>query len=395
MKTRKNVKWGLLAMMMAVSLNSSANDGVYYASGSHLIPLAETDIAIKKEVLTISIGDDGYASVDVQYEFQNKGNAKTVTMGFEAGCPYNDGEPFNAKGIHPYIKDFSATMNNQRLNYSNGVVKRQYDEEGDFTPLDLKVWREPRSTDPESERGEDHELYNPKTHEYTTYAYVYFFKANFKQGVNTIHHTYRYRMSNGVGRSFEIPYWLTPAMRWANSQIDDFTLIIKAENTTKHFVVDCSIMDYNNFRITSGKGKKRIVTGNFDEANMLEVVLRNGTLEWHGSNFKPTEDLNINSMDVMFERPVDSFLYYDSGPGFYFYFGEHDFFKKYGLDYKDEKAIKRLLRNLPYAHRGYVFKDALLKKIFSEQWWYMPDPSWTPTNNSFFPHEQQFIKDNQ
>ena len=52
----------------------------------------------------------------------------------------------------------------------------------------------------------------------------------------------------------------------------------------------------------------------------------------------------------------------------------------------------RIRRNLPYAHRGYVFKDATLRKVFESQWWYMPDPSWKPTDNSFSKHEHDLIQ---
>ena len=58
-------------------------------TGNQLVPIQETDISVAKEVLTISLCDDGYALIDVQYEFMNKGRAKTVEMGFEASPPYN------------------------------------------------------------------------------------------------------------------------------------------------------------------------------------------------------------------------------------------------------------------------------------------------------------------
>ena len=271
-------------MALAVSLQSAvANDGVFYVNGNHLIPLEETDISIKKEILTITLCDDGFASVDVQYEMVNNGAPKTVTMGFEASVPYNDGESFNKNCTHPNIKDFSATMNGQLLPLKNGVIQATNEEgaEKDFIPLDLKVWREPRESDPEyEENGADmiHMLYNPSTKEYMRYSYAYYFTANFKQGVNTIHHTYRYEMSNGVGRSFEVPYWLTPAMRWANHQIDDFTLRIKTDNATKHFLVDCNSFNPNGFKVTSGKGKVRTLDATDYRNRMAEEKLRKITL---------------------------------------------------------------------------------------------------------------------
>ena len=52
------------------ALFTFANDGVFYASGNQLIPITETDISVKKEVLTINrVGD--YLEVIVYYEFFN------------------------------------------------------------------------------------------------------------------------------------------------------------------------------------------------------------------------------------------------------------------------------------------------------------------------------------
>ena len=52
------------------TLFTFANDGVFYASGNQLIPITETDISVKKEVLTINrVGD--HLEVTVYYEFFN------------------------------------------------------------------------------------------------------------------------------------------------------------------------------------------------------------------------------------------------------------------------------------------------------------------------------------
>ena len=50
-----------------------ANDGVYFTSGSFLVPTKETDISVVKEILTITIGKDSMARVDVFYELKNNG----------------------------------------------------------------------------------------------------------------------------------------------------------------------------------------------------------------------------------------------------------------------------------------------------------------------------------
>ena len=200
---------------LAMTLAAWGNDGVFYVNGNQLVPIQETDIALTKEVLTISLGDDGYAKVDVQYVLTNNGKEKTVTMGFEADAPYNDDVAFSPQGIHPYISDFTVVMNDEPLSFMNAVVNTKYHEECDFLPLNLKQWKS--FDEVKMRNGEElpnnSMLYNTELDSLIDFAYAYYFIARFKPGENTIHHTYRYRMSYGVGRTFEVPYWLMPAMR--------------------------------------------------------------------------------------------------------------------------------------------------------------------------------------
>jgi hypothetical protein len=55
-------------------------------------------------------------------------------------------------------------------------------------------------------------------------------------------------------------------------------------------------------------------------------------------------------------------------------------------------ANSRILRNLPYASRGYVFKDQKLAAYFKSLWWYMPDPNWVQRTADFTEQERELIK---
>lgn len=55
----------ICVLMVWSLLTASANDGVYFTSGNFLVPTQETDISVSKEILTIIIGKDNYARVDV------------------------------------------------------------------------------------------------------------------------------------------------------------------------------------------------------------------------------------------------------------------------------------------------------------------------------------------
>jgi len=369
------IRWFLLSVLCLFALVAKGNDGVVFVNGNQLVPIKETDISVAKEVLTISIGDDGFANIDVLYEFMNHGKAKTVEMGFEADAPYNLEDELNKEGKHPYIYDFTVTMNGTPLTYKNAVVNAPGIDDEDFAPIDLNQWKV----------ADDialHLVRDAKTDSIMPFAYAYYFTASFKEDINKVHHTYRYRLSYGVGRTFEIPYWLKPAMRWANRQIDDFTLRIKAENTAKHFCFADSLFAAASFKIAEGTGKMRKVNRPYD-GEWLEVSLRNGTLEWHSTNFVPRANLLIVSADVMYSFNEQAVLgsFYDRS----------DQYRMWQFD--DKKKDTRILRNLPYAHRGYVFKNKRLNTYFNQLWWYMPDASWKASSSDFTPREWKLIRE--
>ena len=381
---------------LAVSTTARGNDGVFFVNGSHIEPVHETDISVEREVLTITIGDDNYAYVDVDYTFRNNGKEKTVTVGFEADTPYNGDELIDFKNpVHPYIKDFTVTMNGVSLPYHNYLVGTTWDEEKPHSlePLDTTLWRPTEECDNDSlnemwDALSKELLYNVKTYQDTTFACAYCFDAVFKPGLNRVRHTYRYLMSQTVGNIYEIPYWLTPAMRWAGGEIADFTLRIKAENTAKHFCIDDSLFSAAKPVIAKGKGKTRYT--NYYDTKIREVTLRNGTVEWHCYNFVPSDDINIYSADLMltFNEKSTVGCFYDRSERF------HPIVPNYFCEPGELTAKqRRIIRNLPYASRGYVFKDASLRSYFNSQWWYMPDASWNGSTDDFLPNEWKLIND--
>ena len=52
----------------------------------------------------------------------------------------------------------------------------------------------------------------------------------------------------------------------------------------------------------------------------------------------------------------------------------------------------RRVRNLPFAHRGYVFKDRGLNDFFRNRWWYIPDENYQATVESLTPGEQEWLR---
>lgn len=375
----------LFLLISLLALSVYANDGVFTTNGSQLVPIEETDIQLKKEVLTISLLDNGKAEIDVQYTLYNPGQAKTLCVGFESETGYNIDVRYD--GVNPSISKFNVVMNGKKLPYKNAMTKRYSVNKGEG----LHIERVNSKMVPKDE--EDYLFLSD-------YSYTYYFDATFVPGTNTIHHTYIYDMSYSVCASYELAYSLTPAKRWAGGSIGDFTLIIKAENTVKHFLMDeAAFGGAPRMTVTSGMGKYRgntFVTPPDDDdpesgSSYTEICIRNGAIEYHSANFKPMGELFLfcDPCKVAYndEYEMKDALGYFYDP------------RVYSIDYmstleEDEKPAiyKDVMRNLPFAARGYVFKRQDLRNYFSKQWWYMPDPNYKADVKSLTKQERERIE---
>ena len=344
----------LLVCAVIVAGMGWANDSEYFAIGNQLVPLKQTTIRVSKEILSIDLRDDGSAYVDVRYEFTNpEKEAKTILMGFEADPPYFCDEDELNKYAHPYIKNFTVEINGQKIAYKNAISKI-----GNFCPIN-----KPMQLCDYHEGDYDHSM--------DDMAYVYYFNATFNPGVNKVHHTYHYDLGGSVYEPYFLNYKLTPAARWANKQIDDFTLIVNAKKTAKHFFIPVSNLPGMRPEVASGNGKVRKSNSQYSDNGLeWEMTVRNGAIRFHATNFLPKEELQIHSGSFCGGLKAT----YDRSR----YTPECFYDDEYSPDF-----LIRVIHNLPYASRGHVFKNQELKKFFESCFWYIPDPNYKDNTSDF------------
>lgn len=340
-----------------------ANDGAFFASGNQLIPINETDIKIKKEILTLKKVNNNYIEVTVYYEFFNPKNAKNITVGFEAMAPEGDVDGAPKNGKHPYMSDFTVNLNNHNLQYKVAYVADSlYVKNGKIKSLDLKTFSGNTS-------GNNIDFY-----------YVYHFDANFKKGLNIIKHTYKFDVSGSVDYNYYFEYVLTAANRWGNKQIDDFTLIIE-NGEFETFSIDKSFFKNSKDWQIIGVGKTEDIKGNKNSVFQNDATkfhIQKGNIIFKKMNFRPGGELLLYAQN---------------------YIGIKDFFYIPFSYYQEENIPEpnnalqiKILKNLPFARRGYVFKDSEVQKFYKELDWYIPDPDYIPTISSLQKMEQQWIK---
>ena len=356
--------FSLLLTIILFSLLITANDGVFYANGNHLIPIFETDISVKKEILTLRKINNQYVEVTVYYEFFNPKDEKTIVVGFEAFSPEGDAERMPVNGFHPYIKDFTVLLNNTNLMYQVAFVS-------DSTYAKNGIVNSLREDQLKDEDG--------------SYYYVYYFNATFKKGLNIVKHTYRYNLSGTVDMNYNIEYILTAAKRWANKQIDDFTLIIDTGEFESFFVNRTFFNNLTEWKI-DGNGNAKFISQDrnyYFDTDAVKFNIRDGNIVFKQKNFNPQGELFLYSMNYNFTE--DAFNYRtDALP--------------YSLNQQERIAdpldglSKKILRNLPFARRGYVFTNQEIQRYYETMTdWYIPDNSYKADINLLTGPEKELV----
>jgi len=353
-----------------------ANDGSYYVSGNQLIPVTESDISVRKEILKITRKNKKQVTVSVYYEFYNPGDTKNIVVGFEAFSPDGDVDPKPKNGGHPNIYDFTVDMNEKKLPYEVAIVSDSiYYKNGRFKTLT---------------RQEMNEAMAGNGWQSADFFYVYHFNASFASGVNVVEHTYTCDLSASVDYIYSFDYVLTAATRWANRQIDDFTLIVDMGEFQEFNIDNWAFGSPSQWTI-SGQGAKSSETDYTDyrviperKSTRTTFTMRKGEIHYHATNFRPMSELYIRSfqagafMSLPFnfvETPHIPYNIVDTG---------------YTIEAADDTS-RRILRNMPFARRGYVFSSPELKKYFSAQYWYKPDPTYKAIVQELPEKEQAWI----
>ena len=377
----------ILLLLVLSFIGAKANDGVFYAQGNHLIPITETDISVKKEILTIQRVDD-HLEVTVYYEFFNPAKAKDLLVGFEASAPYPYDEAYmQLFPEQPHMRNFKVVVNGEPLKYQIAHVSAgAYDAElEDWVVPEYYVNGKMQSWS--RQQCED----SLKAHDYFDYPFnfVYHFNAHFREGLNIVQHTYDYDLSSSVGEEYNFPYVLTAANRWANHRIDDFTLNIDM-GERESFLIEPSFFESIDEWVIKGVGRKNYHP--FYDENFAMFHLQNGSLTFHKVKFHPEGELNIHKPDLAivltWNENRDAATVMDAVKQQYTNWYHYLEFNTIRFSQDD----KRILKNIPFAYRGYVFKTEALQRFFESTDWYLPDPNYEADMTKMSNEEKEWIQ---
>ncbi len=374
-----------------------ANDGVFYAEGNHLIPITETDIRVQKEVLTLNREEDKI-QVTVYYEFYNPTAAKEVLVGFEADG--GGSAPQDSFPQHPCIKNFKVIMNGESLNYTVTPVDRHFEsgrkvsygyfKDGHIEGMPIEQYKKELAEMEAPEAISD---------------YVYHFNAQFRPGLNIIQHTYDFDLSyrqeysdkGFEGYAYFFPYVLTAANRWANHQIDDFTLIVNMGDRTSFHISPAFFESASQWSFP-GKGKYTVNTVS-DGKEYSEFHVSQGGIKFHKENFHPDGDLYLFDLSMSFDFRADNTsadnILSTVKSKFYPLVISDYYLKKDRSEaafdtYTPEQ--RRILKNLPFAYRGYIFNSKELQDFYESTSWYIPNPAYKADMQQLPDEEQRWVE---
>ena len=358
----------LAIMFCILSIFTFANDWEFGSEGEHIIPLKGSNVAIKKEKITLKLTKDGML-VNVKFTFDSP-NAENKIIGFvtpESGNGEDEDETtkISRKPGPLKIKNFKTIVNGKEVK-SNVELLSKLLSKG---VLDKNIIKE----------------YTEK--EKNFYNYVYYFNADFKQGENVVEHSYFYTGSYGVyERDFD--YVVTTISKWKNKTVEDFEIEIQPEN---YFVKLPYSFWKNNKKINweiVGKGKMVTIAPtnpNDEDATGLErygiiyLKLNNGFVRYKTKNFSPNQDFYMTRMDNIlgfdYEFPEGKIQGYKFKDDYFTTLREtiYDDYPNIVSSLKDLKDKDLdIIRNYPYAFAGYDFAKKDLKDYFSQFIWYTP-----------------------
>lgn len=229
------------------------------------------------------------------------------------------------------------------------------------------------------------------------FYYVYHFRSVFKPGLNILRHSYILDLSNSAIEHYTLDYVLTAAKRWANRQIDDFTLQIDMGEFQDIYMENSFFTNVSEWKTDSAvKSLQLKATGaGGNTIDTAEFLVRKGMILFQKRSFKPAGDLHFFSFNNYYfreqdENPEDA----DKEP----VFNWKKSYLPFSIDSQDgisppaDEFSKRILHNLPFARRGYIFKSADLQAYFERQKWYWPNPGYTPVAALLTKEEQEWLK---
>lgn len=348
-------------IFLLIALNLLANDGAYYSGGSTFFPLKEGKISMDKEILSFKVIDK-QCYVTIHFEFFNpEAVSRKILVGFQA--PQAVGDVTEDEVKFPQIFDFKVSQDNRLL------------------PFQLKT--------AECEDCPLKEAQTISAHQAGSGIFVYLFEIEFKPGITSIDHSYRFRAGSSVMTDQLYPYILKTGAKWAGGTIKDLTVNMDMSNNSYFYVSDIFGKEAN--WSVNGIGKITSLIYNNYEVDCKMIRILSGGLQIHCTNWNPEQNLEFGVINphcfefAVYPKTLNRIM---------------TAVNSLSLENLDDtipytKEELKFIRNTFFAQKGYVFSNPELSAYFSKFDWYIADPNIKMSDVHFEENVKHFIEEIQ
>lgn len=318
----KKFIWDFLFVLIVICLYPNvtiADDAAFSGYGADVFPVAESDIKLEYELLTINyqVNSRDRAEVEALFVFKNEGKAKTVVIGFP-----------EALGSEPAFENIPTIF--------------------DFkTSIDGRPWETVHQ--PLQKRNEEY-----------AFDRVYLWKVHFKAGeTHVIRNSYYYRPTVWSTCDWRLEYILKTGALWAGP-IGKIDIIVKSQIPVPWMEFMPYPEEYSYFQATNWEPDRNIVLSSHREAD--SVIFNKGKVSGYFGEKKSKEIYRT----AMLKRQKEI----------------RDYIGKLTpekLSICSKNQIQTYINGI-YASYGWVFKSSEWTKFFNEKWWYQPNPNFKETD---------------
>jgi len=302
--------------------------------GTNLIPTKSTDVELKKVRLKLKGRSHGkYVKVVTDYVLFNPSNAKKMVVTFDAGKAKSRDEKTS-----PHLVEMGLKVNGKYIKHLEHKVS-----------LENKILR-----------------------------HVYLFELPLKKAKNHLMFEYAYRVSKESRIYYNFRHNLEDFSKWANKKIDLFELKV-------------DIGKFQAFRLMKGffqnKNELKFDGKIIDKSRNYYVTLysKDGKIRFRKKDFSTKKKFHILSYDVVEKRDIETQVFDYKRDKLSFIIDETpSLLKGWQSDH--------ILRALPYARRGFVFKHSKgIQDYFESLEWYEKNTTLERSNIQLSATEQYLL----
>lgn len=354
----------ILIFLILTTLNTFADKSIIFEAnmvGTNLVPLTKTDVELKNIRVNFKARSGSkYVKVKTNYILNNPSKSKKIIVGFEAG---KTEDKFSK--ISPYLLGITLKVNDKHL---KNIA---------YTPFIPHEFADGIKNQKELKKML---LTSNSFDDGTTKArHLYLFELELNKGFNHVMFEYTYVAPKDIITHYKFEHDLASFSTWANKKVDSFNLSLnlgkfQAFRLEKGFFQSKSELKYNGKVIDNPK------------YSYVTVYSKDGIIKFKQKDFSVQKRFKIFSFDNNFGLDFEDkiFNYKKDKLGF--------MFEDTRTECKGWKS-DHILRALPYARRGFVFKRSKgVQDYFESLDWYKKNPKLKRSDVKFTAFEKKILK---